>query len=286
MEVVGLASPYQRLAVGALFYALCVATFWASSHVSFAESENKVANDLPSIKAGGLLRVAITHFDIPPFHQRQPDGSFVGKDVEFIRELGDALKVKVAYVDSPLTFDSVVQAVADARADIGLSKLSQTYDRMVHVRFSEPYLTLRHALIYNRAAISRLASGAAPDGALRGFAGKIGVIGESAYVDFAMVNYPKATVVPFRTWEATVEALRTGEVDVVYRDEFEARSIFLHDPAMHVQFGAAVMTDRRSFLSVAICDSCTKLEEFINYFIAQHPRAYSLDELLTASYRR
>jgi len=37
------------------------------------------------------------------------------------------------------------------RADIGISKLSQTYYRLVRVRFSDPYITLRHALLYNRA---------------------------------------------------------------------------------------------------------------------------------------
>jgi polar amino acid transport system substrate-binding protein len=281
-----LPSRYHRLATGALFCALCIAALWASCPGSFAQGQDSAAPDLPSIKASGLLRVAITHFDIPPFHERQPNGTFVGKDIAFIKELGDALRVKVAYVDSPPTFDAVVQTVADGQADIGVSKLSQTYDRSAYVRFSDPYLTLRHALLYNRAVISRLANGGSPDAALRRFAGKVGVIGGSAYVDFARASYPKATVIPFPTWEATVEALKIGQVDMVYRDEFEVRSLLLHDPAMHVQFGAAVMTDRRSFLTVAICDSCLKLEEFINYFVAQHPNAYSLDELLTISYGR
>lgn len=281
-----MASRSQHLSAGALFGALCALTLWASCPTSYAQPASKPPSDLPDIKAGGLLRVAITHFDIPPFHQRKPDGTFVGRDIEFIKELGDALKVKIAYVDSPPTFDSVVQTVADGRADIGLSKISQTYDRLAYVRFSAPYLTLRHALLYNRSVMSRLSNGVSPDSALRSYTGKIGVIGASAYVDFATADYPKATIVPFRTWEATIDALKSGQVDVVYRDEFEVRSVLLHDPAMHVRFGAAVMTDRRSFLTVAVCDSCVKLEEFINYFIAQHPRAYSLDALLTVSYER
>jgi polar amino acid transport system substrate-binding protein len=128
--------------------------------------------------------------------------------------------------------------------------------------------SLRHALLYNRAVISRLANGGSPDNALRSFAGKIGVIGGSAYVGFAMASYPKATVISFPTWDATVAALKTGQVDVVYRDEFEVRSLLFHDPAMHVQFGAAVITDRTAFLAVAICDPCAKLEDFIDYFIA------------------
>jgi ABC-type amino acid transport substrate-binding protein len=215
---------------------------------------------------------------------RRPDGTFIGKDIEFAHQLGDALKVKIVLVDEPATFDDVVATVATGRADIGLSKLSQTYDRVADVRFSEPYLTLQHALLYNRAVISQIANGAPPEEALRGFAGKIGVIGASAYVDFATADYPKAKIVAFSTWEATIDALKSGKVDVVYRDEFEVRSVLIHDPAMHIEFGAAVIADRRSFLSIAICDSCVKLVEFINYFIAQHPRAYTLDDLLTARY--
>jgi polar amino acid transport system substrate-binding protein len=282
---VDLSARYQRHVAIGFLAALCAAVFLAFPSASRAEDDSNATNDLPLIKSAGILRVAITHFDIPPFHQRRPNGGFTGKDIEYIQQLGDALKVKIAYVDSPPTFDAVVETVAKGHADIGISKLSQTYDRLAYVRFSEPYITLHHALLYNRKVISALSNGGSPDSALRTFSGRIGVIGESAYVDFATANYPKATVVPFRTWEATIEALKTGRVDVVYRDEFEVRSVLTHDPAMHVLFGAAVMTDRRSFLAAAICDTCVKLEEFVNYFIAQHPRAYSLDELLTISYR-
>jgi polar amino acid transport system substrate-binding protein len=251
---------------------------------SFAASSDNTPADLTSIKAKGTLRIAITHFDIPPFHIRRADGTYVGKDIEFARELGTALKVKIVFVDEPTSFDAVVDAVATGRADIGLSKLSQTYDRVAYVRFSEPYITLRHALLYNRAAISRIANGGPPENALRDFDGNIGVIGGSAYVDFALAEFPTAKVVPFDTWEETIEALKSGKVSVVYRDEFEVRSILINDPAIHIEFGAAIVSDRRSFLAMAICDTCVKLEEFINYFIAQHSRAYAIDELLRVGY--
>ena len=64
------------------------------------------------------------------------------------------------------------------------------------MRFSVPYVTLRHALLYNRAVIAGLSNGAAPEATLRGFAGKIGVIGASAYVDFATADYPHAESFP------------------------------------------------------------------------------------------
>jgi polar amino acid transport system substrate-binding protein len=251
---------------------------------SLAADSDNTGSDLAAIKAKGNLRIAITSFDIPPFHIRRPDGTFVGKDIDFARELADALKVSVTFLDKPSTFDAVVTAVANGEADIGLSKLSQTYDRVSFVRFSDPYVTLRHALLYNRATISRLANGGAPENALRDFQGRIGVIGASAYVDFATANYPKAKILQFPSWDATIDALKVGDVDGVYRDEFEVRSVLIHDPALHIQFGAAIIADRRSFLAMAICDSCVKLTEFINYFIAQHPRTYTLDDLLSVQY--
>jgi ABC-type amino acid transport substrate-binding protein len=270
--------------LSSLAAALLVALLPLSSTASLAADDNHAGTDLTALKARGNLRIAITSFDIPPFHVRQPGGTFVGKDIDFARQLGDALKLNLTFVDKPRTFDAVVRAVADGEADIGLSKLSQTYDRVSFVRFSEPYVTLRHAVLYNRETISRLANGAAPDGALRDFSGRIGVIGASAYVDFATANYPKAKIVQFPSWDATIDALKTGTVDVVYRDEFEIRSVLINDPALHIQFGAAVIADRRSFLAMAICDSCAKLTEFINYFIAQHPRTYTLDDLLSVHY--
>ena len=48
----------------------------------------------------------------------------------------------------------MVDDVAQGRADIGISKLSQTYYRLIRVRFSEPYITLSHALLFERAAVS------------------------------------------------------------------------------------------------------------------------------------
>jgi len=275
-------STFRDHALIVLWATLVVAAAFRPGLAADADNPPK---DLKSIKANGILRIAITHFDIPPFHVRRHDGTFAGKDIEFAQELADALKVKTVFVDSPPTFDAVVTTIAQQQADIGLSKLSQTYDRLAYVHFSEPYVTLRHALLYNRAVISRLANGGAPEDALRNFRGNIGVIGASAYVDFATASYPKAQIVPFPSWEATIAGLKTGTVDAAYRDEFEIRSLLIHDPAIHVEFGAAIIADRRSFLTMAICDSCAKLEEFVNYFIAQHNRAYVLDDLLTASYK-
>jgi polar amino acid transport system substrate-binding protein len=123
--------------------------------------------DLQSIVDAKVLRVAVTRFDLPSFHMRGPDGALLGPEIEMAEQIGRALGVRVEFVDNAESFDSVVDFVAAGRADIGVSKLSQTYNRLKRVRFSEPYVTLRHALLFNRVAIAREAGGRPPAAVLQ-----------------------------------------------------------------------------------------------------------------------
>jgi ABC-type amino acid transport substrate-binding protein len=241
------------------------------------------SHDIRSIVSGGSLRVAISRFDIPPFHRHRANGTIVGKEAELAYQIARALNVKVVFVDDAATFDEVVKFVADGRADIGLNALSQTYEAVTTVRFSAPYMTLRHALLYNRTMVAEEANGGPPEDVLREFRGRIGVIAASPFVLFADKNFSLATIVEYPSWNEAVDGLRNQDVDVLYNNEFEVRRILKDNPAFHVSYGAAVMKDKLAFLAIAVCDSCTKLQEFINYFIAQNRATFSINELLSAS---
>jgi polar amino acid transport system substrate-binding protein len=244
-------------------------------------SEAKVGDrDVHSIEADGVIRVAMTRFDLPGFHKRNVDGSVDGLEADLARTIARALNVKAVLNADYGSFDTVAEAVAGGQADIGISKLSQTYSRVLHVRFSAPYVTLRHAMLYDRLAIANAANGRAPEDVLRDFRGKIGVIGASAYVDFARRNFPNAQIVPQDNWDESIRALKEGRVQTIYRDEFEVRRVLNNDPAINVGFGAAIITDQKAFLSIAICDTCAKLQQFIDYHLTEYPRALTVDELI------
>jgi ABC-type amino acid transport substrate-binding protein len=238
------------------------------------------ADDLKAIVERGVLRVAVTHFDLPAFHWRTGDGSRAGPEIELSRQLAGALGVRLEFFDDPLSFDAVVDAVANKQSDIGISKLSQTYYRLMRVRFSEPYLTLRHALLFERASVAAQSQSRAPEDALRAFHGRIGAIRGSAYVDFARRNFPDARLIEMTTWDEAIDALLYRRVDAIYRDELEIRSVLKNRPALNVRFGAAILTDRKAFLSVAICESCTRLQEFVNYHLVQTQGTFTLEKLL------
>jgi ABC-type amino acid transport substrate-binding protein len=245
-----------------------------------AENAGPLNRDLDSITADGFIRVAMTRFDLPAFHKRGDNGSVNGLEADLSREIANALNIKAAFNTDYGSFDAVAEAVANGQADIGLSKLSQTYYRVKKVRFSEPYITLHHAMLYDRVAIAGLANGGAPEDVMRNFHSRIGVIGESAYVDFGRRNFPDATIVTLSNWDKVVAALKEGLVQAIYRDEFEIRRVLKTEPALNVRFGTAVITDQNAFLSIAICDSCAKLQQFINYHLREYPRVFTIDDLL------
>ena len=232
--------------------------------------------DSDAIVAHGIIRVAITEFDLPAFHWRKPNGELTGPEIELTRLIGRLLKVGVEFVDDCHTFDAVVDAVASGRADIGISKLSQTPSRILHVRFSDPYLTVRHALLFDRVFVGKEALGRPPEEVLRTFSGTIGVVGKSAFVDFAQRNFPDAQVAEMQTWEDAIDALASNRVDALYRDEFEIRRVLRNNPAFNVRFGSAALTDQKSYLSYAVCELCVRLQDFINYQIAENRVPFTL----------
>ena len=155
-----------------------------------AAAQSTPSRDLKTIVDGGVLRVAVTRFNLPAFHWRS-EGSLAGPEIELGRQIARALGVGVEFIDEAPSFDAVVDAVAQGQADIGISKLSQTYYRLMRVRFSEPYITLRHALLFERAAIATASGDRPPEESLRQFRGRIGAIRGSAYVDFGRRNFPQ-----------------------------------------------------------------------------------------------
>src|SRR6516162_2327313 len=265
-------------------FALALILLGITAAISPSRSQELIQRpkDTEAIIARGTIRVAITKFDLPAFHWHTSNGGLMGPEIELVRRIGRLLKVGVEFIDDCPTFDSVIDAVDSGRADIGVSKLSQSPSRILHVRFSEPYLVLRQAFLFNRATIGAQAGGRPPEDVLRTFNGAIGVIAKSAYVGFAERNFPDAQIVEMQTWEDSIEALVNNRVDVLYRDEFEIRRVLKSNPALNVRFGSAAFTDDKSYLSFAICASCVRLQQFINYQSADNRVPFTLSGLLAS----
>jgi polar amino acid transport system substrate-binding protein len=113
------------------------------------------APDIKAILDRGELIVAMTAADQPPFYYVGSDGQLAGLDVTLARDIAARLGVKASFNRSPKSFNEVVELVAQGGADVAISKLSRTLVRAQMVRFTKPYVTFRHAMLFNRLRLAQ-----------------------------------------------------------------------------------------------------------------------------------
>lgn len=90
----------------------------------------------------GKLRVGIAT-DYPPYESYDADGNVVGLDADIAAMLAEKLGVELELV--PMSFDTIVSAVAAGTVDMGISCFSYTEERAESVLFSDTYMTSAQA---------------------------------------------------------------------------------------------------------------------------------------------
>lgn len=238
-----------------------------------------LAPDIRRIVERGELIVAMPKTDSAPFFFTK-DGQTKGIDVELAQGLANELQVKLRINRDAANFNDVVAVIARGEADAAICKLSRTLGRAKSIRFSDPYLKLRHTLAINRIRFAALSGERDLPSVVRHFEGTVGVIASSSYVDFARNNFPKAKIVEFPGWDDLVSAVKKGDVDAAYRDEFEIKRLFRNDPRTSLVLRAVTFTDTQDSLAVAVHQDAHQLLALINLYLTQRPEALSVDSVL------
>src|SRR5204862_4405721 len=79
----------------------------------------------------------LTEFDFPPFNYAGPDGNPAGFNVELARLICEELKIPCTI--QLRRFDTLLQALAENRADAVIASLAVTPETRQRVDFSDPY---------------------------------------------------------------------------------------------------------------------------------------------------
>ncbi len=242
-----------------------------------------MAPDMRRVLARGELRIAILGRDNPPFFSLGDDGELWGIDVDIGRELAGALGVAAVFDRSAQTFNEVVQLVETRRADIALSKLSVSLNRAKRVRFSRPYVQMRRGLLVHRVQLARRTGGGNPIDTIKNFQGKLGAIQGTQYaLIFAKKMFPQAEVVTFPDWEATIAALKKGEILAAFRDELEIKKVLLKQPDASLAIQSVVFTDTQDWLAAVLHWEDTHLLAVVNQFLDYDRIQFSVDDILKA----
>jgi len=246
-----------------------------------ASAESQVPPDIQRIKERGTFLVAMTAADQPPFYYTNKEGKLAGLDVDIATAIATSLGVKAVFNREAKSFGDLIPLVTSGKADAAISKLSRTTARAQLVAFSDPYITFRQALILNRLEVARRA----PTNEdivdfVKGLTGKIGVIADSSYVNYAKKNFPRATVVQYPDWDQVVNAVFSGEILAGYRDEMEIKKIIRSRSDASLKAKTAVLKDTQDAIAIAVAWQNTHLLYYINLVLSGMNLDLNADRLL------
>ena len=175
-----------------------------------------LAQDLPDL--GGRTIVVVTENAYPPLQFVDPaTGEAIGWEYDAMAEIAERLNAEVEYENT--SWDAMIPAVSQGQYDLGMTGITIREDRAEMVDFSEPYMRSEMVMLV-RGDEERFddAEGFAADPDLL-MAAQPGTtpfyVGVYDVLDGDEAN-PR--IKQFETFGAGVQALRTGDVDLVLTD--------------------------------------------------------------------
>lgn len=174
------------------------------------------AQDLPDL--GGKAVVVVTENAYPPLQFMDPKtGEQIGWEYDAMNEIAKRLNFNVEYQNT--SWDAMIQAVSDGQYELGMTGISIKEDRKEKVDFSDPYLRSEMFMLV-RSDESRF------EDAVSFAAFEKGLVGAQpgttpfyvAVYDVLDGDEANPRIKLMETFGATVQALKTGDVDMVLTD--------------------------------------------------------------------
>ena len=161
--------------------------------------------------------VVVTENAYPPLQFLDASGAAVGWEYDAMAEMAKRLNITVKYENS--SWDAMIPAVSEGQFDIGMTGITIKDDRKEKVDFSEPYMRSEMVMMVrgDEARFADAAAFAANADLL--MAAQPGTtpfyVGVYEVLDGVETN-PRIKL--FETFGAGVEALKSGDVDLVLTD--------------------------------------------------------------------
>jgi len=205
------------------------------------------ADALPDL--GGRSVVAVTENTYTPLNFADPKtGQGIGWEYDAFNDIAKRLNLKVEWKLS--SWDTMIVGVQQGLYDVGMDGISINDDRKKQIDFSDPYMLSQQFLLV-RANETRFS-----DAKSLG-AGKDFLIGaQSGTTNFYTAlditgtddKNPSPRIKLFDTFGATVQALKSGDVDAVFMDNASAAGYMGASPNSFKIVGDPVGDDQFGFI--------------------------------------
>lgn len=222
-----------------LLSALALAAVAGLAAPSFAQA-------LPDL--GGRTIRAVTENAYTPLNFADPKtGEGIGWEYDAINEIGKRLNAKIEWNLS--SWDVMIEAVKTGQYDIGMDGISITDERKEQVDFTDPYMDSKQFMLV-RADEERIKSkddfSANTDLLIGAQAGTSGFY--AAIYDVLDGDEANPRVKLFDTFGASVQALKSGDVDMVLMDQASIDGYIGADPGVFKSVGDPIGSDQFGFI--------------------------------------
>jgi polar amino acid transport system substrate-binding protein len=212
---------------------------------SLALAAPALAQALPDLQ--GRTIKAVTENAYPPLNFADPaTGQGIGWEYDAMNEIADRLNAKVEW--NLVAWDLMIEAVRQGQFDIGMDGITINDERKQQVDFSDPYMTSEQFMLV-RADEARITG-------KDSFADESLLIGAqagtsnfyAAVYDILDGNEANPRIKLFDTFGASVQALKSGDVDMVLMDQASIEGYIGADPGVFKTIGEAVGSDQFGFI--------------------------------------
>lgn len=237
--------------------------------------------DLQRIFTRGKIIVAMHKDDSVPYYMHDSTGRFYGFDVDLARGIGRNLGVKVEFNRKAETYDGVIEIIARKEADIAISSLSNTLERSKRVRFTEPYLILKVAVLLNRLKVAQEKKGKDTYDFLKNTNIRIGVLTASSHTRYVKEIFPKAGVKLYGKFDPDiVDAVLKGEVIAGFFDELEIKRVINERPELSLILQMFILDSIEDLISIAVPWDSVHLLSWLNLYLKKLKLNLTADKLL------
>jgi ABC-type amino acid transport substrate-binding protein len=236
--------------------------------------EPEYSPDIQRIYDRGKLIVAVYKNDIAPLFYTDKQGRLVGHEIYLAKTIAAALGVGIVFNRQASSFDEVVSLVVAGKADLGISLVSRTMNRVRRARFSNPYLVIHPVLLVNRVFFS----GVDKSNILESLKGRSFNISEkkgTAYVDMADALFPKARVNERTDWDEVIQDVVEGTADAALRDEIGVTNFVHNNPESGISIQLNPLEHIDDNIGVVLAPDSVQLEHWLNVFLEQN--GYPID---------
>jgi polar amino acid transport system substrate-binding protein len=175
-----------------------------------------IAAELPDLQ--GKKVVVVTENAYPPLQFIDPKtGKQVGWEYDAMAEIAKRLNFNVEYQNT--SWDAMIEAVSGGQYDLGMTGITIKEERKAKVDFSEPYMRSEMFMLVrgDESRFTDAKSFAAVNEALVGAQAGTTPFYVAVY-NVLDGNEQNPRIKLFETFGATVQALKSGDVDVVLTD--------------------------------------------------------------------